>query len=339
MVTEKPIEKESEQQIRILQRPKHRRADPPKEIVPETIKNEAAVRPSIAPEQKKKNTRSWRNRVDPWSIPWIKKVCEERDRDHALKTLKSFVHDTRIAEVTPELIQCVKDSTNAETHLILRELQQKPRYIRKTTHNHNTLDLSVSLLTDDGKILSTMALIDSGCTGSSIDEGFVQQHHIPTHELPRSIPVYNADGTPNSRGAISTFVTVELTIGEHVERIALAVTNLGTHPIFLGYDWLKLHNPDIDWKSNKIGFRCSNDHTPGLIDEDDEDEKEVESERIFQLDIESYLRSTHSNLATELAIKAGAAKQKQTFEEVVPETYHEYKDVFDKENFDELPPR
>ena len=156
------------------------------------------------------------------------------------------MHDTRTAKVTSKLIQCVKDSTNAELHLILRELQQKPRYIRKTTHNHNTLNLLVNLLTDDGKILSTMALIDSGCTGSSIDESFVQQHHIPTHELSQSIPVYNADGTPNSRGAISTFITIELTIGEHVERIALAVTNLGTHPIFLGYNWLKLHNPNID---------------------------------------------------------------------------------------------
>ena len=114
---------------------------------------------------------------------------------------------------------------------------------------------------------------------------------------------------------------------------------MGTHPIFLGYDWLKLHNPNIDWKTNKIKFRCSNDYTPGLIDKGDDDEKGVESERIFQLDIESYLQSTHSNLATEFAIKARAAKQKQTFEDVVPKTYHEYKDVFDKENFDELPPR
>ena len=178
---------------------------------------EAAVHPPIISEQKKKNTQSWRNCVDPWSIPWIKKVCEERDHDHALKILKSFVHNTQTAEVTPELIQCMKDSTNAELHLILRELQQKLRYIHKTTHNHNTLDLSVSLITDNGKTLSTMALIDSGCTGSSIDKGFIQQHHIPTHELPQSIPVYNADGTPNSRGAISTFVTVKLTIGEHIE--------------------------------------------------------------------------------------------------------------------------
>ena len=131
---------------------------------------------------------------------------------------------------------------------------------------------------------------------------------------------------------------MELTIREHIEQIALVVTNLGTYPIFLGYNWLKLHNPSINWKTSQIEFQCSNDHTPGLINKDD-NHKEGVDERIFQLDIESYLQSTHFNLATELAIKAGAAKQKKTFEEVVPECYHDYKDVFDKENFDELPLR
>ena len=94
MATEKPTERESEQQIQILQRPKHQRADSPKVEVPKMTETEAAVCLPIVPEQKKKNTRSWRNRVDPWSIPWIKKVCEEHDCDHTLKTLKSFVHDS-----------------------------------------------------------------------------------------------------------------------------------------------------------------------------------------------------------------------------------------------------
>ena len=94
------------------------------------------------------------------------------------------MHNTQTAKVTLKLIQYIKESTNAETHLILRELQHKPRFIQKTSHNHNTLNLSINILTDDGKVLNTMALIDSGCTGSSIDEGFIQQHHIPTHDLP-----------------------------------------------------------------------------------------------------------------------------------------------------------
>ena len=43
------------------------------------------------------------------------------------------------------------------------------------------------------------------------------------------------------------------------------------------------------------------------------------------------------NLSTDIAIAAGESKQTKTFEEIVPEAYHEYKDVFAKEMFNKLP--
>ena len=77
---------------------------------------------------------------------------------------------------------------------------------------------------------------------------------------------------------------------------------------------------------------CDNDHVPNLMATDDNDEKE--EERLFAIN-HSYLR----NLSTKIAIQSGEAKRAQTFEEIVPEAYHEFKleDVFDKETFDELP--
>lgn len=57
-----------------------------------------------------------------------------------------------------------------------------------------------------------------------------------------------------------------------------------------------------------------------------------------RVDIESYICT---NTSTELAIKANKGKKKKntkTFEDVVPNHYHWYKDVFNKEDFDELPP-
>ena len=41
----------------------------------------------------------------------------------------------------------------------------------------------------------------------------------------------------------------------------------------------------------------------------------------------------------EIAIQSGKTKQTQTFKEVIPEAYHKFKDMFNKETFDELPPR
>ena len=43
------------------------------------------------------------------------------------------------------------------------------------------------------------------------------------------------------------------------------------------------------------------------------------------------------NLSTNIVIAAGESKQMKTFKEIVPEVYHEYKDIFTKETFDELP--
>ena len=110
-------------------------------------------------------------------------------------------------------------------------------------------------------------------------------------------------------------------IGDHSEQIATAMSNLSTHPIFLEYDWLKKHNPQINWKAKTLQFMCDNEHIPGLLDPEINDE-EVEPKWLFMIDYE-YFR----NLSTEIAIMAGELKQTKTFKEIVPEPYHEYKDI------------
>ncbi len=52
------------------------------------------------------------------------------------------------------------------------------------------------------------------------------------------IPVYNANGTKNSGGAITKYAEIRLTIGDHAKWIDLAVTELGDRQIFLGHNWL-----------------------------------------------------------------------------------------------------
>ena len=61
--------------------------------------------------------------------------------------------------------------------------------------------------------------------------------------------------------------------------------------------------------------------------------EEIEPEQLFMINYK-YFR----NLSTNIVITAGELKQTKTFEEIVPEAYHEYKDIFAKEMFDELPP-
>ncbi|KAF8664857.1 hypothetical protein AX16_000670, partial [Volvariella volvacea WC 439] len=63
---------------------------------------------------------------------------------------------------------------------------------------------------------------------------------------------YNADGSANKSGAIREFVAVEMQIGNHCETIDLAVVNLGSTNVFIGFEWLIKHNPMIDWQTGDI---------------------------------------------------------------------------------------
>ena len=214
---------------------------------------------------------------------------------------------------------------------MLRKLQQKPRFIQRKRQSDNAFEIKATLESPSGETLDVITLLDSGCTRTTIDERFAKEKGLKTYKLPVPIPVYNADGSINSTGSIREFAIVKMRIGDHSEQITMAMSNLSTHPIFLGYNWLRKHNPQIDWKAKTLQFTCENEHTPGLLDPEIDDE-EAEPEQLFMIDYE-YFR----NLSTDIAIAAGESKQTKTFEEIVPEAYHEYKDIFAKETFDELP--
>ncbi len=134
------------------------------------------------------------------------------------------------------------------------------------------------------------------------------------------------------------------TIKGHAERIDLAVMNLGKKDIYLGHDWLKRHNPSVNWKTQSILFgQCScTGNAFSLPDSDPDDKWDEELEEgdtilAVRMDEELIIRSVHH--ANELAAAANAGKPKRTFEEMVPEDYHSFCDLFSKESFDELPER
>jgi len=73
-----------------------------------------------------------------------------------------------------------------------------------------------------------------------------------TWTLLHNIPVFNVDGFPNKTGQISKVVDVVLWYKTHSERMLLAISGLGKQSLILGYDWLKDHNPKIDWEKGEV---------------------------------------------------------------------------------------
>jgi len=111
--------------------------------------------------------------------------------------------------------------------------------------------------TDTSELHSVKALLDSGATGSFIDRDFVRLKGMNTWTLSRNISVFNVDSSPNEVGQITEVVDVVLRYKTHSERMLLAVSRLGKQSLILGYDWLKDHNPKVDWEKGEVEMtRC-----------------------------------------------------------------------------------
>ena len=73
---------------------------------------------------------------------------------------------------------------------------------------------------------------------------------MQTKPINFSFGVYNANRTKN--GDITKIALLEVKINEHKEYIEAAVMDLNGIDMFLGHNWLVKHNPEVNWKEDKI---------------------------------------------------------------------------------------
>ena len=97
-----------------------------------------------------------------------------------------------------------------------------------------------------GKKVQTEALVDSGATTNFIDYKFVSENNLVTNKLATPYEVRNADGTSNKAGNITHAVRAYIEIETHKHTQYLLVTNLGDKDMYIGYQFLHRHNPEID---------------------------------------------------------------------------------------------
>ncbi|KXN81142.1 hypothetical protein AN958_06041 [Leucoagaricus sp. SymC.cos] len=58
--------------------------------------------------------------------------------------------------------------------------------------------------------------------------------------------VFNTDGTPSGHKPLTHYADINLKTHSHKEQIEAVVTIIDSADIFLRYDWLIHHNPEID---------------------------------------------------------------------------------------------
>ena len=116
----------------------------------------------------------------------------------------------------------------------------------------HSIQIPVQIVSEEEKT-DAKALFNSGAKGIYINANYIKKHQFPLQDL--RIPIYpqNVDGTPNKNGAIHHAAILRMETGDnHREQIMFLVTDTGNHDILLGTDWLKAHNPNIDWTQNTI---------------------------------------------------------------------------------------
>jgi len=292
-------------------------------------------------------------------------------KKNVMSMLKNWTSKDRGEEVTVFLLQSLLTAPLDQAIATLRDLKQPRHYIASLGGKYS-LHLPVTFqTTDTNASFSSEGLVDCGATGLYIDQEYAQSLKLNLQTLSHLIPVYNADKTPNKSGPIRQVATLRMKIGDHVETATFAVTNTGRDKIILGYSWLCRHNPNVDWKANKLlfnrcpsqcnvpqewedreeeiihGIECAEDDLTeevGMAEDDDvigDLETLEEGERLMMLpeSIDHFIctKATISQQIAEKEAKRLAARKKG---HSVPDRYvKDFGPIFEKDEFDELPAR
>src|SRR5438876_6285439 len=205
---------------------------------------------------------------------------------------------------------------------------------------------------DTGIRLPIRVLIDSGASGTFISQKFVKKFHLTFKRLDNLIPVRNADGTLSRGGPISSCCDIFLFApkSSHQEHLSLEVTSLGEYNVIPGFPWLHQHNPKADWRKGTIdlfGDTNSSSTGHGVPKHVEDDQTDALEELIACLGLSSVPKPFDSLRDPSpphflRGISVGDHSRTTTAEEdmkaFIPEKYWDFKDVFLKAGFDQLPP-
>ena len=158
------------------------------------------------------------------------------------------------------------------------------------------------------KRANTQALVDSGATENFIHHQLIKWFNIPTTPLSQPRTARNVDGSLYKSGKITEKVELEIQHKNHTKKLQFFVTNLGTNNMILGYPFLAITNPELNWKKGTMkGTVVASMHNA------------------HKWKVLSQIQKTTT--LTQLAIKEAGRKPQQTWDQIVPKQYHCFKKV------------
>jgi hypothetical protein len=267
--------------------------------------------------------------------------------------LLKWVHPQRRLELDEEAIVLIATSTDDEALEALKELCNWRTF---WWGNGHSLTLPVLVEADSHHHLE--GLVDSGCEGSCINWDVVKRLGLKTKKLTWTILVFNADGHPNTGGPVTEIMQLNIEVAGWPEWSILTVVDQGGGEIFLGHDWLQVANPAIDWAAGWLVFRRRVPYLDlNLTQEDELMEEFGIGQLMLWIDwlhptpidwVLAYALSwtlgeedgfrLHMVLTPTQWLAEEDFARCMTVTVELPTAYANFKDIFDKREFDTLPP-
>jgi len=101
------------------------------------------------------------------------------------------------------------------------------------------------------------ALLDSGVMGLVMSSEFTRMQEFKLKKIERLIYIRNIDRLFNKKRLIKYMVKVNIYYQGHRERMEINVIREQKWSVILKMLWLACHNPEIDWRTEKVKItRC-----------------------------------------------------------------------------------
>ena len=161
-------------------------------------------------------------------------------------------------------------------------------------------------------------LLKTGASVYFMDKDFAKKYNIVLAKKAHPVSVKIIDERPFApENVIEETEPLEVILENHISHIVFNIIQCPSNPIVLGLPWFELHNPSIDWSSQKISLKVK--------------QKAKKSLRPLFLGAKAFMHATKKNeifaiYATPMSIFSSNILQE------IPYQYKDFKDVFEKKN-------
>jgi hypothetical protein len=100
--------------------------------------------------------------------------------------------------------------------------------------------------------VQAMALVDSGCMRTCVNEEFTRRTGLMLTRIRNPIKVEYADGTSVEDSTIRYSVDIRIRAAGATVVMGALVTRFKSAKVFLGFNWLQVVNPRIDWRNLQV---------------------------------------------------------------------------------------